>query len=78
MIRKTSFIIALILCCFFLVSPGNSAVLSSAKIAYVDIESVFNEYSETREAKKRISEELILMIKSHPGTLVLIMLSRDC
>ncbi len=59
MIKKMVFmIIALGLFFSFPVSPVRSAVLSSTRIAFVDIERVFNEYKGTKDAKKKVSEEV--------------------
>ncbi len=59
MIRKMIFKI-MILSLFFslLISPVKSAVLSSTRIAFVDIARVFNEYKGTKDAKKKVSEEI--------------------
>lgn len=59
MIRKMIFKI-MILSLFFslLISPVKTAVLSSTRIAFVDIARVFNEYKGTRDAKKKVSEEI--------------------
>ncbi len=59
MIKKIVFMIITLSLFFpFPVSPVKSAVLSSTRIAFVDIERVFNEYKGTKDAKKKVSEEV--------------------
>jgi Skp family chaperone for outer membrane proteins len=53
------FVLAFFIVMFFF-SSVNSAVLSTVRIAYVDIEKVFDGYKETKAAKEKISEELRL------------------
>jgi len=58
--RRIIFLVLSFFIGMFFFSRVNSAVLSTVRIAYVDIEKVFNGFKETKAAKEKISEEIRL------------------